>query len=140
MTGVVTHPTSASAGHSYIPASYVKFLEAGGARVAPILYDLPDEELTALLASLNGALFIGYVKSACPASLFYASNTCSGNAAFFEKDGETLTTYAKTGRRVYETAVIRHSEDESWPLWGTCLGQCAAWLPLQQALTPAVAS
>lgn len=32
-------------GHTYIAASYIKFLEAAGARVIPILADMPPEEV-----------------------------------------------------------------------------------------------
>ena len=75
--GILTHPSSnETRGHSYIAASYVKWLESGGARVVPILYDLPEASLRTLLESLNGALFTG------------------GEAAFIEKDGVTLTQYA----------------------------------------------
>jgi len=46
--------------------SQVKFLESGGARVVPLLFDLPEADLVALLASLNGALFIGCVSFSTP--------------------------------------------------------------------------
>lgn len=36
-------------GHSYIAASYIKFLESAGARVAPILNDMPKEEVRQVL-------------------------------------------------------------------------------------------
>lgn len=45
--------------HSYIAASYVKFLEGAGARVVPVPYDLPKQELQNLFHSLNGILFPG---------------------------------------------------------------------------------
>ena len=41
--------------------------------------------------------------------------TCALDAARSRRPQET-------GRIIYETAVIRHAEDENWPLWGTCLG------------------
>jgi gamma-glutamyl hydrolase len=44
---------------SYFPASYVKFLETVGARVVPIPYDAPYENLTYLFKGTNGLLFPG---------------------------------------------------------------------------------
>src|SRR5689334_9777236 len=44
---------------SYFAASYVKFLESGGAQVIPIPYDLPQENITYLLGQVNGVLFTG---------------------------------------------------------------------------------
>jgi hypothetical protein len=32
-------------GHSYIAASYIKFVEAAGARAVPILHDMPKHEV-----------------------------------------------------------------------------------------------
>ena len=44
----------ASLGHSYFPASYVKWLESGGARVVAIPYDAPLATTAALLKQING--------------------------------------------------------------------------------------
>jgi gamma-glutamyl hydrolase len=50
--GIVTHPGDGAAGRisndtstSYIGASYVKFVEAGGARVIPLIYNEPEERI-----------------------------------------------------------------------------------------------
>ena len=50
--GIVTHPGDGAAGRisnatstSYIAASYVKFVEAGGARVIPLIYNEPEERI-----------------------------------------------------------------------------------------------
>ncbi len=43
----------------YFPASYVKFVEAAGARVAPLKYDMPVAELQTMMRGLNGVLFTG---------------------------------------------------------------------------------
>ena len=45
--------------NSYISASYVKFLESGGARVVPILIDQPDEYYQMIFDSINGMLIPG---------------------------------------------------------------------------------
>ena len=38
----------AGPGESYVSAGYIKWLEAAGARVAPVLFDLEPEEITEL--------------------------------------------------------------------------------------------
>lgn len=50
--GIVSHPGDGASGRlsnatnaSYIAASYVKFVEAGGARVIPLIYNEPPEKL-----------------------------------------------------------------------------------------------
>jgi len=56
--GIVSHPGDGAGGRisnttatSYIAASYVKFVEAGGARVIPIIYNEPEEQLLEVRAS-----------------------------------------------------------------------------------------
>ncbi len=44
---------------AYIPTTHVKFLESAGARVVPISYDLPENELLSLLGKLNGVYIPG---------------------------------------------------------------------------------
>ena len=50
--GILTHPGDGASGRlsnatnaSYIAASYVKFVESGGARVIPLIYNEPSEKL-----------------------------------------------------------------------------------------------
>ena len=45
--------------HSYIPASYVKWIEMNNARVIPIPYDTPIGAMDMILNQVNGVLFIG---------------------------------------------------------------------------------
>ena len=44
---------------SYIRASYVKFVESGGARVAPVLIDQSDEYYSTIFRGTNGLLIPG---------------------------------------------------------------------------------
>ena len=44
---------------SYIAASYVKFVESGGARVVPVLIDQPDEYYQMIFNSTNGLVLPG---------------------------------------------------------------------------------
>ncbi|VAH21205.1 unnamed protein product [Triticum turgidum subsp. durum] len=75
--GIVTHPGDGAAGRidngtstSYIGASYVKFVEAGGARVIPLIYNEPDERLLEKLSLVNGVLFTGGSVKRVPFPLF----------------------------------------------------------------------
>ena len=103
--GILTLPNDVSAalGHSYFPASYVKFIEAAGARVVPIPYDAPLATTQTLLKSLNGALFTG------------------GGASFANKNG-SLTVFSKTANAIFQESVNAALNGEIWPLHGTCLG------------------
>lgn len=85
-------------GSSYIPASYVKFLEAAGARVVPILVNQTREYYEHLFYSLNGILFPG------------------GGADI------VLSGYGKAGKIIFDLSVKANDKGDYFPLWGTCLG------------------
>jgi len=60
--GVLAQPTDGDLqqyGASYIAASYVKFVEGAGGRVAPIDYRWPADKLKKSFMSVNGLLFPG---------------------------------------------------------------------------------
>lgn len=84
---------------SFIIDYYVKFLEAAGARVVPIIYDQPQESLDNLQSKLNGVLFTG-------GSLSLAEDT----------------TYYQTAKRIYENAKKFTDAGNPFTLWGTCMG------------------
>ena len=88
---------------SYFPASYVKFLEMGGARVVPLVYTQGIDSLKRQLKNLNGALFTG------------------GGAEFVDQSGR-LTEYGAAGMAILDEVRSAHENNETWPLWGTCLG------------------
>jgi len=88
---------------SYFPASYVKFVEAAGARVVPLRYDAPPSATAALLSRVNGVVFTG------------------GAAAFFRADGE-LSQYGATAKAAFDATVAAAAAGEWFPLHGTCLG------------------
>jgi gamma-glutamyl hydrolase len=78
----------------YIAASYVKWLEAGGARSIPIPYDATTELFNELYAEIDGLLLPGG-KAKFPPFLNYAL--------------DTIVYANRNGRRYF-------------PVWGTCLG------------------
>jgi Peptidase C26 len=58
--GVLTQPLHREGVEMlYIAASYVKWVEAGGAQVVPVFSDRSEEELTLIFSKLNGLLVPG---------------------------------------------------------------------------------
>ena len=98
IVGVLTQPMYSSE-KSYIAASYVKFVESGGARVVALHYDSSAEELHRLFKGINGILFPGGGASIASNSTFFQSALFLWNLALEEND-----------RGVH------------FPIWGTCLG------------------
>jgi len=76
-----------------IAASYIKWLEAGGARSIPIPYDAPDELVDEILQQVNGVLFPG--------------------------GGSPLPPSAW---KIWNTALELNDQGDFFPIWGTCLG------------------
>ncbi|KAL4707705.1 hypothetical protein ACJJTC_014886 [Scirpophaga incertulas] len=84
---------------SYIAASYVKHVEAAGARVVPILIGKQREYYRELMKKLNGVLF-------------------PGGATYFNQSNG----YADAGQHIYEIAIEMNLAGEYFPIFGTCLG------------------
>jgi gamma-glutamyl hydrolase len=66
IVGILTQDTRSTGnpkfqqlGRTYIPASYVKWIESAGARVVPIPYDADKKTLKHLFESINGLLLPG---------------------------------------------------------------------------------
>ncbi|CAL4063808.1 unnamed protein product [Meganyctiphanes norvegica] len=84
---------------SYIAASYVKFIESGGARVVPIMIDQKDSYYEDLVKNLNGIVFPG------------------GGASITSSSG-----YGRAGRKLYDLVLESGRKGNPIPLWATCLG------------------
>lgn len=71
--GVLTQPQRTPLGVEveYVAASYVKFLEAAGARVVPLRYSASEEELRRVFDSINGVLFPGGAADLEPGHVFF---------------------------------------------------------------------
>ena len=89
-------PTTKAA--SYLSASYVKYIEAAGGRVVPILTTTSEQELDMIFQSINGVLFPG------------------GDVSIF------TSKYYKNAESLYRKAVKANSNGDFFPIWGTCLG------------------
>jgi len=88
--GILSQPTKDA---DYIAASYVKWLEAGGARSIPIPYDASPALVDDIFAQINAVLLPGGA-SQFPSSVIYLLN------------------------RVVES----NNQGRYFPVWGTCLG------------------
>ncbi|XP_014521529.1 gamma-glutamyl hydrolase 1 [Vigna radiata var. radiata] len=101
--GIVSHPGDGTSGRlsnatgvSYIAASYVKFVEAAGARVVPLIYTEPPEKLLKKLELVNGVLFTGgWAKS----GLYF----------------ETVT-------KIFKKILEKNDAGDHFPLYAVCLG------------------
>jgi len=109
--GLLTMPSDFTdrfprASYSDFGAAYVKFLEASGNRVVPILYDYDEETLRKLFNSVNGLLFPGG-----DASLWVNETAMTG-----------LSNLTLTVKKLLKWAVEANEQGDYFPVWGTCLG------------------
>jgi gamma-glutamyl hydrolase len=94
-----TEPAETQYGKYYMAASYVKFVESGGGRVVPIMYDASQAELDSLFSQLNGILFTG------------------GDA--------DISVHAKlwnTAQYILNLAMAANDKGDYFPILGHCLG------------------
>ncbi|TKY49203.1 Gamma-glutamyl hydrolase 2 [Spatholobus suberectus] len=101
--GIVSHPGDGASGRlsnataaSYIAASYVKFVEAAGARVVPLIYNEPPEKLFKKLELVNGVLFTGG----------------------WAKTG----LYFETVTKIFKKILEKNDAGDHFPLYAICLG------------------
>ncbi|KFK42250.1 hypothetical protein AALP_AA2G230700 [Arabis alpina] len=101
--GILSHPGDGASGRlsndtsaTYIAASYVKFAEAGGARVIPLIYTEPEEVLFKKLELVNGVIFTGG----------------------WAKEG----LYYDIVKKIFNKALERNDGGEHFPVYGICLG------------------
>ncbi|KAG9354870.1 hypothetical protein JZ751_001583 [Albula glossodonta] len=85
-------------GKTYIPASYVKYLESGGCRVMPIRLKQTLVEYENIFKTINGMMFIG------------------GAADLQTSD------YARAAKAFFRLAVEANDAGDYFPIWGTCMG------------------
>ena len=90
--GILSQPVKNS-NRTMIAASYVKWLEAGGARSIPIPYDATEALVDEIFGQIDGVVFPGGGSDLPPAAVYLWSNV----------------------RRA-------HSVGDAIPIWGTCLG------------------
>ena len=84
---------------AYIASSYVKWVEAGGARAVPVIIGKSKEYYEQLFTGLNGLLLPG------------------GSAPLVGTGG-----YAEVGQLFFEMAKQSTDAGDPFPIWGTCNG------------------
>jgi len=100
IVGVVTQPTDSlsNLGSSYIAASYVKYIEAAGARVVPIFHNSTFEELEHMFQSVNAIFFPG------------------GGADLDDTPLYTAANY------LYQLMITANDKGDYFPMFGHCMG------------------
>ncbi|XP_065071657.1 gamma-glutamyl hydrolase-like isoform X1 [Rhopilema esculentum] len=84
---------------TYVSSSYVKLIEAGGARAVPLIADLPDDELMKIIKSINGVILSG------------------GDGKLYNSH------YDKVAKMVHDYSMKKMEEEgEHWPILGICRG------------------
>merc|ERR1719228_2905166 len=87
---------------SFLSASYVKWIEAAGARVVPVIINIEDEDFTEyfeeVFAGVNGLVIPGGATS------IYHSGYADASNSFFHMAKEA------------------NKAGDVFPIWGTCLG------------------
>ncbi|KAK2837793.1 hypothetical protein Q5P01_015005 [Channa striata] len=98
LTQLVSDEVMKPFGRTYIPSSYVKYLESGGSRVMPIRLTLTTAEYESIFKKINGLILIGGV-------------------ADLEKSD-----FAKVAKIFYRLAMTANDAGDFFPIWGTCMG------------------
>jgi len=99
--GIMTQPTDSgflALGKSYLPSSYVKWVEAAGAKTVAIPWDADKDTLTAIFNTINGLLLPG------------------GNINLPDSKYEENTLI------LYNLTLAANEGGDFFPLWGTCQG------------------
>lgn len=99
IVGIVSQPLGEETNQSYIAASYVKWIESSGARVAPLIFDRPAEELRSIFDASNAIVFPG------------------GDASLSEDSA-----YFQTLKLLFEWTKDANAVGDYFPLYGACLG------------------
>lgn len=86
-----------SPGGSYIAASYVKWVEAAGARAVPLIAG-GQQNISQMFGSLNGVLIPGGAVSL------------------------STSPYSRIGKEIFDLAKEANDAGDVFPIWGTCLG------------------
>lgn len=98
LTQLVSDDVMRPFGKTYIPASYVKYIESGGSRVMPIRLTLTTADYESIFQKINGLLLIG-------------------GAADLE-----TSDFAKVAKIFYHLALKANDAGDYFPIWGTCMG------------------
>ncbi|EKX43921.1 hypothetical protein GUITHDRAFT_72685 [Guillardia theta CCMP2712] len=103
IVGILSQPCTGFRGcnesGSYIASSYVKFVEMAGARVIPIIFNAPHDEIMFRMRYVHMLLFPGGAVPLQPGTLFF-----------------------ETSKSLFEHVIDLNKRGFWFPLHGTCLG------------------
>jgi gamma-glutamyl hydrolase len=118
--GILTQPIVNSS-DTMVAASYVKWLEAGGARSIPIPYDAPPTMVQELFYQVNGILFPGGA-SAVPDSAreIWRMVHQAANRYHRRRPGDKDNDEGEEDSS--RSSPCTTPQNDFFPLWGTCLG------------------
>ena len=91
VVAVFSHPLNST--HDFIAASYVKYLESGGARALRVPYNASTDEIEAIYEQTNG--------------IFFPGGGCD---------------LPQSARDLWSLKLKGEEEGDVYPAWGTCLG------------------
>jgi len=89
---------------SYIPSSYIKWLESAGAIVVPLQYDLPKTILLSFLKRLHGIVLVG---GSVPTPTLHSKQQFIIN--------ETTIKY------ILDYVINENNDGNYYPIWSTCM-------------------
>lgn len=98
LTQMISDEVMKPYGSTYIPSSYVKYIESGGSRVMPIRLTHTKAEYENIFKQINGLLLIG-------------------GAVDLE-----MSVYARVAKIFYNLALQANDAGDFFPIWGTCMG------------------
>lgn len=96
--GILAQDTISKYGKTYIPATYVKYMEQAGARVVPIKGGQSQEYYSKMVNYTNGILI-------------------PGGAVDF-----ATSLIGRSAKIVYDLALQLNDKGDYYPIWGTCMG------------------
>ena len=89
---------------TYIPTTYIKFVEQSGARAVPILINkYSDNQIIELLSHLNGVLFTG------------------GEMVLIDDEGN-LSEFSRKNKVILDTVKEYNDKGIHYPVWAVCQG------------------
>lgn len=113
--GILAQPTpqarEGNGSQRYLAASYVKYVESGGARAVPVFTDRPEKELRKLFTQLNGLLVPGGGQKLAPGEEFYDATSLFTDLAMeaYDIHGEVFPIqYTCLG---FEAAAVKFSNN-----------------------------
>lgn len=120
--GILEIPVESSWGmssnYSYIAASYVKFIEAAGARIIPLPWNAPN--ITDYLKIINGVLFTGGGTNLTFTEL--GATMLQGEDGTIIAPGGGLTPVGQAMNKIVSYIYQQNLNGNYYPLWGTCQG------------------